>query len=298
MRDGEASRTAEYMALFRALESTVAHDRRLFDDRFAAAFLPRRLSQVARLARIPVAGTLIRSYIDRHWPGARTSAVARTRFIDDVVAAALRSGVAQVVILGAGFDARAYRMPGMARAMVFEVDHPSTSARKRRVVESALGALPPHVRFVPLDFDAQDLASAMTSAGYDPALRTLVTWEGVTNYLTAAAVDGTLRWCAGAAAGSTVLFTYVHRDVLDSPDVFDGTERLFATLRAAGERWTFGLDPSSLPTFLVDRGLALAQDVGAAEYRALCYGPSATRMHGYEFYRIAVTHVGSGGNSP
>ena len=132
MKEGEASRTAAYMAQFRALECTVPAGRRLFEDRFASGFLPPRLRFVAQLSRIRLAGALVRAYIDRQWPGARTSAVARTKFIDDAAEAALRSGVAQVVSLGAGFDARAYRIPGMARAIVFEVDHPSTSAINRR----------------------------------------------------------------------------------------------------------------------------------------------------------------------
>lgn len=290
MRKGEASRTAAYMALFRALEFTLPAGRRLFEDRFASAFLPPRLRFVAHLSRIRLAGSLVRAYIDRQWPGARTSAVARTKFIDDAAEEALRAGIGQVVILGAGFDARAYRIPGMSRALVFEVDHPSTSAGKRRVIEKAL-ASPPHVRFVAIDFNSEALPGAMRSAGYDPSLRTLFIWEGVTNYLTKVAVDETLRWCASATVGSTVLFTYVHRQVLDSLGVFEGTEKLFATLRAAGERWTFGLDLSSLWTFLAERGLMLDEDVGASEYRALYFGPSANHMRGYEFYRIAVARV-------
>ena len=111
MKDREASRTAEYMALFRALESTLADRRRLLHDPFASGFLTHRLRFLVGLARVPMVGALVRAYIDRHWPGARTSAVARTRFIDDAAESALRMGVAQVVILGAGFDSRAYRFP-------------------------------------------------------------------------------------------------------------------------------------------------------------------------------------------
>ena len=197
----------------------------------------------------------------------------------------------QVVILGAGFDARAYRIPGIGQAAVFEVDHPATSARKRRIVEGELGALPHHVRFVPLDFNSESLSRAMSSTDYDPSLRTLIIWEGVTNYLTEVAVNGTLRWCATAAVGSTVIFTYVHRQVLDSPETFEGAAKVLATLRATDERWTFGIDPSCLSTFLESRGLVLDKDVGASDYRAFHLGPSANRMRGYEFYRIAVAQV-------
>lgn len=292
MKEGRASRTAEYMALFRALETTRAADRRLFEDRFAAAFLSPRLRLVVRLSKAPLAGALVRAYIDHRWPGARTSAVARTRFIDDVAQLALHSGIEQVVILGAGFDARAYRIAAMARVdVVFEVDHPSTSAAKRTIVQAGLPLGPRHVRFVPVDFDSQPLPGTMSAAGYDPRRRTLFIWEGVTNYLTEDAVDGTLRWCAGAAAGSTMVFTYVHRQVLDAPQAFHGTEKLFATLRAAGEGWTFGLDPSRLSSFLAQRGLVLSEDVGASDYRALYFGSAAMRMRGYEFYRIAVARV-------
>jgi methyltransferase (TIGR00027 family) len=292
MKEGRASRTAEYMALFRALEATRSAGRRVFEDRFAAAFLSPRLRLVVSLSKVPVVGALVRVYIDRRWPGARTSAVARTRFIDDAAEVALRSAIDQVVILGAGFDARAYRIAAMARvAVVFEVDHPSTSATKRTIVQAALTSLPRYVRFVPVDFNSEPLQGRMSAAGYDPRRRTLFIWEGVTNYLTEDAVDGTLRWCAGAAAGSTVIFTYVHRQVLDAPQAFDGTEKLFATLSAVGERWTFGLDPSQLSDFLAQRGLVLSEDVGASDYRALYFGNAAMRMRGYEFYRIAIARV-------
>jgi methyltransferase (TIGR00027 family) len=291
MKEGQASRTAEYMALFRALESTEAPARRLFEDRFAAAFLAPRFHLVVSLSRFPLVGAIVRAYIDRRWPGARTSAVARTRFIDDAVEAALNEGIEQVVILGAGFDARAYRIAAMARVPVFEVDHPSTSATKRAVVEATLGSIPSLVRFIAVDFNSGSWQSAITSSGYDPQRRSLFIWEGVTNYLTEDAVDRTLRWCASAASGSKVLFTYVHSRVLDEPQAFDGTDRLFATLSAADERWTFGLDPSSLRSFLAQRGLLLEADVGASDYRARYFGRTADRMRGYEFYRIAVARV-------
>jgi methyltransferase (TIGR00027 family) len=288
MKQGQASRTAEYMALFRALESTLAADRRLFEDRFATAFLSARFRFVVGLARIPVIGTLVRAYIDRRWPGARTSAVARTRFIDDAVESALRAGIQQVVILGAGFDARPYRLATLTRVAVYELDHPYTSPAKRKVVTTVLSWAPHHVQFIPVDFDSESWQNTVTGAGYEPRRRTVFVWEGVTNYLTEDAVDEILRWCARAAAGSRVLFTYVDRRVLDTPQAFKGTENLFTTLAAAGERWAFGLEPSALSGFLAQRGLVLEEDVGASDYRACYFGQAATRMSGYDFYRIAV----------
>jgi methyltransferase (TIGR00027 family) len=286
MQGQEASRTAEYMALFRALESARPPGRRLFEDRFARTFLGPRLRFVVGLARLPVVGRSVPAIIDRRWPGARTSGVARTRFIDDVVDATLAAGTGQVVMLGAGFDARAYRIAAMGKAAVFEVDHPATSAAKRRRVEAVLGAVPSHVHLVAIDLNTQPLPGAMSAAGFDPERRTLFVWEGVTNYLVEDAVDATLRWCASAAAGSTVVFTYV-----DAPEVFEGTITLFATLSESGERWTFGIAPAHLPGFLARRGLLVDEDVGATDYRTRYFGPAARGMRGYEFYRVVVAHV-------
>jgi len=287
MRQGEASRTAEYMALFRALEDARPAATRCISDPFAHRFLDARLGAVASLAALPGVRDLIRGYIDRRWPGARTSAVARTRFIDERAEAAIGAGIDQVVLLGAGFDSRPYRLQGWDRVTVFEVDHPDTQARKRRLV----GAAPSRVRYVPVDFDRDRVDAVLDTVGYEHDRPTLFIWEGVTNYLTESAVDGTLRWCARAAPSSRIVFTYVHRGVLDDPASFFGTARLFDTLDASSERWTFGLDPAALAPFLAARGLRLDEDLGAEEYRRRCYGSAAATMRGYEFYRIACAHV-------
>lgn len=291
MKEGQASRTAEYMALFRAIESSLPDDRRLFEDPFARRFLSPPLGVVATLCRLPGVADLLSRFLDRRWAGARSSAVARTRFIDDMIGTALARGIDQVVILGAGFDARAYRLRGPTNVTVFEVDHPDTLAKKQAVLERASLDVPSGVRFVGIDFKSADLERVMAAAGYSKLARTFILWEGVTNYLTEAAVDTTLRWCAQAATGSQLLFTYVHRAVLDDPRAFAGTEKLFATLKAAGEQWTFGLEPAHLTSFLKHRGLELEQDIGSAEYRAR-YLPQVSRiMRGYEFYRIAIARV-------
>ena len=100
-----SSRTAEFVALFRALESRLPERRRLFHDPYAASFLGRPLRGALALAGVPVTGRLVPAAIDRGWPGTRVSVVVRTRYIDDAVA-----GADQAVILGAGFDTRALRL--------------------------------------------------------------------------------------------------------------------------------------------------------------------------------------------
>ena len=294
MRDGDASKTAEYMALFRALESVRTAHERLFVDPLARGFLSTPLRLLVTIARLrPRLGTRVCRFIDDRWPGARTSGVARTRFIDDRVAEALAAGVRQVVVLGAGFDVRPQRLSAYRGCSVFEVDHPATQARKRKLLAAAgVDGSGVDVRFVPTDFDREQVADTVVAAGYDAGQPTLFLWEGVTNYLTADAVDSTLRWCARGAPGSQLVFTYVDRRVLEHPEAFFGTERLFTRLDDTGERWTFGLDPATVAGYLRERGLALLEDEGAAAYRARYYGASASAMRGYEFYHVARVAIG------
>ncbi len=285
------------MALWRARESTRAARGRLFDDGPAAAFLDWRLRWALGLSRVPLVGPLVPwSLLDGHWAGSRGTVAVRTKYIDDVLADALRRGVDQVVILGAGFDSRAYRVAGIERARVFEVDHPATQAAKTRVVARRLGALPPHVAFVPIDFSTHTLDTVMPGAGFRAGARTFFVWEGVTHYLSAPDVDAVFRYIArSAAAGSRVVFTYIHRAILDGGATFQGADTTLATVRRAGEPYTFGFDPAELPRYLSDRGLRLIEDVDAGIYRERYLRPLG-RAHEplSEFQRAALAEIVAG----
>ncbi|WP_081437988.1 class I SAM-dependent methyltransferase [Pseudofrankia asymbiotica] len=273
------SRTAQHVALFRALESARGQPR-LFTDPYAAASLPPSHRLVVAAARLPAAGPRlarrVERLIDRRWPGGpRASAVARTRLIDDLVTDALAAGARQLVLLGAGYDSRAYRLlavragadpaaagRGREAVDVYEVDHPATQARKRRLVERRVpAAARGHVRFVAADLLRVGAADVLLAAGLRPDAPAVVVWEGVTNYLDAASVDATLTGLAGALApGSRVVFTYVDRRALDGTGTFSGVDEWAGTVRAAGEPFTFGLVPDELPGYLAARGLALTLD--------------------------------------
>lgn len=298
MKTGQASRTAEYMAFFRALESARSPRKRLFADSFAMQFLRPGLRRAVYFSRVPVLGALIPRYLDRRLPGARTSGVARTRLIDDALCQALREGIGQVLILGAGFDCRAYRLPGISSAAVFEVDHPATLSVKRAHLCRVLANVPENVRFVEMDFDRQSLSEALTQAGFDLLRPTVFVWEGVTNYLSADSVSAVLRFVAGCAASSRLVFTYVDRRALDGSALFEGAADLMRDVARLGEPWTFGLDPEELPEYLRALGLRLERDAGAREYRVQYFGPDGERMKGYDFYHVAIARVAMQGEEP
>ena len=123
---------------------------------------------------------------------------ARTRFFDEAVVGAIHDGIEQVVLVGAGYDGRAfrYRSPGVRW---FEVDHPATQAGKRSVLD-ALGVVvdSSHLTFVPCDLsDGGDVGAALAGAGHDASRSTLFVAEAVLPYLPADAVERTLRALAG-----------------------------------------------------------------------------------------------------
>jgi methyltransferase (TIGR00027 family) len=290
----QASRSAEHVALFRALES-VRRQHRLFDDPYAVGFLPRRYRLLTRLARVPRAGQWVERYLDEHWPaGPRASAVVRTRLIDDLLGEALAAGARRLLLLGAGYDSRAYRLPALAAVRVFEVDHPATQAVKRRLIGARVGAeRAAHVTFVPADLVRDDLPTALDAAGFGPPERTVVIWEGVTNYLTAPSVDATLRQLAALSApGSRIIFTYVDRAALDGTGGFSGVEEWHEQVRRRGEPWTFGFDPAELPGYLAERGLSLVRDRSARDAAARYLEPLGRCEPTAPFYRIALAEVG------
>lgn len=287
-----ASRTAEYMALFRALESGRPAKHRLFCDPMARAFLSPFLRFAAAASRLPLVGNTISWILDTAWPGARTSGVARTRFIDDRLKQALRDGYQQVVILGAGFDSRAYRMSELNDVRVVEVDHPVTSRLKRSILGRSLKRIPANVRFLEVDFNKQSLEEGFQGIAFDPSLPTVVIWEGVTNYLTADGVAATFQSLRRIATRCRVIFTYIDKAVLDPKAVFEGVANAKARIASVGENWKFGFDPSELSAYLAQRGFRLAADIGSREYRAL-YMSRQRLLRGYEWYRIAVAERGT-----
>jgi len=189
----------------------------------------------------------------------------RTRYFDAALQKALREGAEQVVILGAGFDSRAYRFEKALRgSKVFEVDYPPTQEYKKKRVREILGSLPPQVVYVPIDFTKQDLATVLRNAGYSRSKKSLFIWEGVTYYLPADAVDSTLQFVAhNSARGSAIVFDYFLQSYLMSTDKRDRSIR--EHVASLGEPWIFGIPDTGVGGFLERRSLRLLSDVDTIE---------------------------------
>lgn len=261
MRDDAPSRTAQWVAAARGMGRLLPESVRLADDPYGLAFsspslaglVNRKGDKAEALARLPGLAMWI-IYMQ-----------VRTYLIDDAVRRFVAAGGGQIVLLGAGYDTRAIRLPELAGAQVYEIDHPATQNHKHEVL-ARLGVTSPS-QYLAWDFETRpmdDLPGALTDAGHDPDAPTLTIWEGVTMYLTEGAIDASLHAIAHwSAPGSEVAINYLPKKRLYRPSL--PARALMAVVKGIGEPFKFGWAPEELPAYLEARGLELVRDVSTVE---------------------------------
>ena len=181
--------------------------------------------------------------------GRQTSAwVSRSRFAEDRLVAARTRSVCQYVILGAGLDSFALRHADtLDDLVVYEVDNPPMQTWKRRRVAELDLPVPDGLRFVPCDFETATLRDALAKAEFRSDVPAVVSWLGVTQYLTPDAVAETLRWAAGLAAGSEIVLTFVR----PGPEAEEERKRL----AAIGVRFDTFFTPDDMTAVVSEAGL-------------------------------------------
>lgn len=269
-----ASRTAVLVCQGRA----AAHGRVLpdrFHDEIAIALLrpeERAVVDLVRAETPPVGWSERTSYESVR--AVSEIMVPRTVAIDEALA---RRPAPQVVVLGAGLDARAWRLKTLADAEVWEVDHPASQADKR----DRLGDRTPlarSVRFVPVDFSRDDLGDSLAAAGHEAAVPTVWVWEGVIPYLTRPEVDHALQVIASrSASDSTLVLNY------QTPSVRATLGRRLAQVMTAvggqraatsGEPWRSLWRPGEMGRLLAGAGFRVVSDDDLLTIsEGICYSP-------------------------
>jgi methyltransferase (TIGR00027 family) len=192
----------------------------------------------------------------------------RTRFIDEALERAMAAGATQVAVLGAGFDSHAYRFRELlARAKVFEIDRPVTQALKRQRVLEVVDDPPENLTYVPIDFQREDLRDVLARHGYDTSRRTFFILEGVTMYVPEEVVRATFAFIAAHPPGSSVVFDFVSRPMVDFlakgnldsiPEAArPGYQRFLDLLK--DEPWVFGVPVDGERVFFEGTGLELRE---------------------------------------
>jgi len=256
METGTPSRTAWAAAFLRAAHQVLEHGR-IFSDPLAIRILGTDEATIARYAEERPDARFMRAFI-----------ACRTRFAEDTLANAVACGVRQLVVLGAGLDTFAYRSPFAERLRIFEVDHPSTQAWKRQLIEAAGIHVPQWLTFAPIDFETQTLAAGLADAGFDPAQPTFFTWLGVVPYLTTDPIWSTLGFIAGLRNGAHVIFDYSDPPSLFSDEMKDRHAVRAARVAEFGEPWITYFKTPELHAKLRALGFSKVEDLGPAEIAA------------------------------
>jgi methyltransferase (TIGR00027 family) len=232
---------------------------------------------VPRIYRYPFEGV----------PKMRHQPAARTTFYDRALERHV-AGVDQLVVLGAGFDTRAYRLPAGTSVRCFEVDTPKTQAFKREMLAKA-GVDTSRVTYAPADFLEEDWFEKLVEACFEPDRPSFFIWESVTMYLDREAVESTLRRIAGTATGSVVAFDYLSDEFIGARSLYMRYSR--AVINATGEPWRFGIDNTPparerVAAFLKSCGLSLEEQRN--------FGPETGRKRAMAGFATAI--VPSGGD--
>ena len=261
---------------------------RLFEDEVILDLLP---PMIRFLVRRPALRQVFLAFFEAGAPGIRGALLCRTRRIDDSVRDAASRGLAAVIILGAGLDTRACRLAELAHTDVLEIDLPQVQEFKKTRLARRFGALPPRVRFVPVDLDVGRLDAALETGGLNASAPALFVWEGVSQYLQPETVDSILDTIARRPVGTVLVFTYVLKEAITGAFRADRSEAFRRSARRRPEQWHFGIDPSELKSFLAARGLTLQHDFGAGEHRADYLRPLGRGMEVSEIERVAIAAV-------
>ncbi len=253
MKQDSPSLTAKKVAMMRAAHQ-ILDNPKIFEDPIALSIIGAQGLSEIRSEKQKLK-TRLHSYL-------RAIVVARSRFVEDELSMAIKQGIRQYVILGAGLDTFSYRNPYPdAGLRVFETDYPATQEWKRQQLNAVNISIPESLTFVPIDFETQSLKDRLQEAGFKADEPSFFSWLGVTMYLNRETVMTTMKHIASSApSGSLIIFDYtvppcsqnfIHRFVF----------RLLARKMAAlGEPWQTFFDPQQLAMELKDIGFSHVKD--------------------------------------
>lgn len=303
MEENQVSVTALLSAYIRAYHAM--HDApKIFDDFLAYQFLTEeeRTNMGVNLARAIYFFDPERaaSYTDQATALAAVMRaistsilLSRARYTEDNLETAVKEGVQQYIILGAGMDTFAFRRPEMLEQLqVYEVDHPATQASKRHRLAELGWTQPAQLHFVSIDFTKENLATTLKHSSYDPQKLSFFSWLGVTYYLTCDVVFDTLRAITDIApVGSTICFDYLDTEAFIPEKAPIRVQLMQEAARRAGEPMKAGFDPSTLAANLESLGLHLHESLSPSEIEKRYFQGRTDGYHAFENVHFASAVV-------
>jgi methyltransferase (TIGR00027 family) len=271
------SKTAEDIAGFRALEMLRPEEERVCEDPYAKHFLTG--SWVGRV-HSPFRAMLYQWVVNRINPGAPSTVPARVRFIDEYIKQCHQNGLQQLLILGAGYDSRAYRIDELKTGvMVFEVDHPATQDFKKEVLATVLEKSPDNLFHIPYILGNEGFEEKLLNNGFDNNKKSLFVMEGLIMYLDPETVKNLFSLISRISCpGSSVVFDFLPPGIEDGTISSRGGRNMHKWAQEKGEPFKFGIDQDQLITFLTPLGFDDITVINAQQSKDLYFkGKSSTR---------------------
>jgi methyltransferase (TIGR00027 family) len=249
-------------ALFAALRRAIAHkdyqNQKFGPDNLAEHFLPAHFRFFLRFNRVR---ENTKDKLNGFLPGLNEYMIARTAYFDGLFVDALKEGTPQIVLMGAGYDTRAYRYARLNQGTrIFELDIAPTQNQKVKCLKKARITIPDGVKLVPIDFNKESLDDVLRNAGYDHQVKTRFIWEGVSYYLDPASVDATLAFVStDTHPDSNIGFDYTLTLTDENIDAYYGAKAFTEAMKEhhASEELMFSIDEGKIESFLQTQNLAM-----------------------------------------
>ncbi len=269
---GKASDTAEMVAAVRAAYH-YGSESKLFDDPYAIQMLG---PQYWLKCRVPfLRNHYMRQGMFKHLKSS-LSVLSRARYCEDQLRQAVRQGMSQYVILGAGFDTFALRADDDFQGVtVFEVDTVHSQAEKRKKVRSFGRGMVPDHKFVAVDFEKDKVGIKLIESGFDTLKPSFFSWQGVLIYLERDAIVSSLKGLADIAMpGSVIVADFMDGRLFDPsflqtiPEIAADLERLMAHTASKGEPILTGFVPDEFAALAETCGWTMTHTVNSRDFAA------------------------------
>ena len=292
--------TAQGVAKQRLIETIAGPEKSVISDPYADKF-------VIGSGVIKLMGHRLNVWLSSKLaPGFHEHLISRTRFIDDLIEKSAKEGIEQYVILGAGYDSRANRLNLTPSLKIFEVDQPEVSDIKLSKLPKDLPNLE-NITYVNVDFSYQSLSEQLLTAGFDQTKSTIITLEGVSQYITKEAVSSTIRELSLITKDARSIFflSYVDELLNKDPAACFGKgypnpskkANLIQTLSAkVGEPWISFYRDEEIESILAENGYSMKENVTLEDLNSLYFSPVGralpeNQIFKLEHFIIAESHL-------
>ena len=266
MKKEEASRTSDIAAAMRATHLIRHGLPKIFEDSHAIQLTNRRWQRI--IGSRFLYWLLFKNDFFYGWVHPVVGqVVARARYAEEQFELAIREGVSQYVLLGAGMDSFALRRPDLAESVVIlEIDHPATQQLKKKRLSQLGIPIPKNLVFVPVDFEQESLTDGLSKSSFSTGVPAFFSWLGTTMYLERNAVLQTLEGVALCAAkGSRLVFDYGNLHPSELENASPAVKRLMKAVQRRGEPILTGFHEEELRSELHRLGFEIVERLSSEE---------------------------------